>query len=517
MPRSVHSILTALVAATIVLAVYPLTAQPFVPLPRDRFPADTLDSSGAAWVDLDGDGDDDLVVAVIGGPLAIFRNDGRGTFVRQHDGELPNLVQSHFGVAAADFNNDGRIDLAIANGGPRIGSLIYRQAATGDFIRHDLWPGSPEIATGWSPAWGDYDGDGWVDLAIAHPSGFSGPVSTGNLLYRNRGDGSFERAENTAIMRAPLGPYTTGSWVDLDDDGDLDYVVAAGPATGAVAPDAFFINQRADSGRATFRRLTTAPLATDSLDGQVWNFVDIDNDGDLDAFVTNYAGPTGTMRNHLYRQGSAGWVRDTTAGALVTDRDTWLGQAWGDYDNDGDLDVVVATASRNQLARYYRNRGDGTFEHAGDTPFGTTRGAAWGIANSDIDGDGDLDLFISAKSIAARGIFPPDAMYENRLAAGRHWVALDLVGTRSNRSAIGATVHVTATIGGRAVTQRRTVSTQDTFGGHNSLRVHVGLGDATRITSIEVRWPSGARDRWTGLAPDARYVATEGATAPQRR
>ncbi len=483
-------------------------AQPFTVVGPSYFVPDTLDSSGAAWADLDGDGDDDLIVVVTAGPNAIYRNDGGGRFTRITVGEIANIVQPRFGVAAADVDNDGMIDLAFAGTG-RIGTTLYHGTGNWNFVRNDRWTAPTDVVLGWALTFGDYDADGFVDLAVTHPSGFLGLPATGNWLFRNRGDRTFERVDNSVVMRSGLAPYTIPSFVDYDDDGDLDLFVASGPANGTMAPDFLYRNLLADSSRAVFRRLTTGPMATDSLDGQVWNFVDIDNDGDLDGFVTNYSGVRGTTVNHLYRNTNGTFSRDTLAGDLVTDRGVSLGQSWGDYDNDGDLDVIVARTQPN-IAVLYRNRGDGTFV-ADTVGFPQLAGAAWGVANADYDSDGDLDVFVSAKS--RPGTFPPDRLLQNGLGNGNAWAAFTLVGTRSNRSAIGAKLYIEAVIDGKVVRQRRDVSAQNTFGGHNSLRVHVGLGNATTVRSVTIVWPSGQRDVHRDVPVRRLLTATEGDAA----
>jgi hypothetical protein len=473
--------------------------------------ADSSDSNGTAWVDVDNDGDEDLFVTGGGGAYnLLYRNDGAAGFSRVLAGELVNIRQQHLGTSWADYNNDGRLDVFLANGVSRIGSLIYRGSPTGDFLRTEGWIVPNEVVLHWSGAWGDYDNDGFVDLAAVHAFGFLGP-SGPNGLWHNNGDGTFTRVVNSPIVTAPPGPYTVGSWIDFDQDGDLDFFIGAGPANGTIAPDAIYRNLLADSGRAVFRRVTDLPMATDSLDGQHWNFVDIDNDGDLDGYVTNYTGRTNGMANHLYRNTGGTFARDTTAGALVTDRDVSLGNLWGDFDNDGDLDVVVTNGGRGGArVRFYRNDGRGHF--ISDTTVGALvapDAPAWGSTAADYDNDGDLDLFLSVKSPPqARA---PDRLFRNELAPGNHWLNLKLVGTGANRAGIGARVRVTAVIGGGRVTQTRVISSQDTFNGHNSLRVHLGLGDAATAERVEITWPGGARDEYRGVGANRFLLATEGA------
>jgi len=159
-------------------------------------------------------------------------------------------------------------------------------------------------------AWGDLDNDGDLDLAVTHPAGFVPGAPTTNHLYLNNG------APNYTFTRVTTGPivtglssYTVGTWSDYDNDGDIDYFVGAGPANGTTQPDFLYRNLLKETGTATFERITDAPIATDQQDGQVWNWIDYDNDGDLDAYVTNWGGATG------------GWPTACTATTAARSRD----------------------------------------------------------------------------------------------------------------------------------------------------------------------------------------------------
>jgi enediyne biosynthesis protein E4 len=484
----------------------PADVHPFTLLGPPMFPTESVDASGIAWADVDGDGDDDAYVAVMGGPNRLFRNEGGGRFTSVQVGELVNVRHYHYGVSFGDYNNDGNVDLFQANGQYSMGSLMYRSLGKGDFRRSDAWHAPSEVVLGWAAAWGDYDNDGFLDLVVTHPIGFVGSPGTGNWLFHNNGDLTFSRVDNSPVV-AGFAPYTVPVWVDFDDDGDQDLFIGSGPANGTVAPDYLFRNMLKETGKAVFERITDLPMAKDSLDGQVWNFIDVDGDGDLDGFVTNYVGVSGRgMRNYLYRNNGGTWVRDTTAGPLVTDADGSLGQVWGDFDNDGDLDVFI-TNGPTRLNRLYWNNGDGTFVRDTVSLPASVPGPSWGASAADIDDDGDLDLMVTYRGPKG-GV--PVRLFRNDLAAGRHWLELRLVGQKSNRLGIGARVRVYARIGGRSRVLIRDVLAGNTFCGHNSFRVHVGLADATVADSIRIDWPSGQRDLFRGVRSDRYLAATEG-------
>ena len=496
-------VVAVLVMSWVVAA--PATAQTFTRIDAGEIATRAAPANGASWVDIDNDNDIDLFIASPG-PNLLYRNDGNDTFTRITEGELTNLSSFSIGNSFADIDNDGDLDVFVANGGSRIGSLMYRNDGSGNFTRSELW--GPGGYLGWAAAWGDYDNDGFVDLFVVHPFGFLGTPATGNLLLRNNGDNSFSQMLAVPMVQA-TGPYTVPTWSDFDQDGDIDLFIGSGPANGTLAPDFLYLNRLKETGRATFERMTTAPIATDSLDGQVWNWVDYDNDSDLDVYVTNWGGPTG-MVNHLYRNDGGTFVRVLDAGPIVTDADVSLGSVWGDYDNDGDLDTFVTNAGPN---RYYRNDGNGQFTAVSEGLFVTESFATWGGAAGDYDNDGDLDLYVSNKLRLQQGQAPtpvPGSLFRNDTRNGNHWISLKLIGTSSNRSAIGAKVRATASIGGRSVTQLREVSAQNNFGGQNDLRVHFGLADAVRIDRLVIEWPSGQVDTLTNVAADGFHAVTEG-------
>ncbi|MFN0158584.1 MAG: CRTAC1 family protein, partial [Bacteroidota bacterium] len=232
--------------------------------------------------------------------------------------------------------------------------------------------------------------------------------------------------------------------------------------------------------------------------------VDYDNDGDLDAYLTNYSGGNSSgMANRLYRNDGGVFTRIST-GTIVTDIAFSLSSVWGDYDNDGDQDVYVTNDGSGvvgQQDRYYRNNGNGTFTFASNalTVNQTRRGATAG----DYDNDGDLDIFAAGPSTAR-------ALYRNDTENGNHWIKVRCVGSSSNRSAIGARIRIKATINFQPVWQLREISAQNSFNGQNSLEVHFGLGDATSIDSMILEWPRGLREVITSVAVDQFLTLTEG-------
>ncbi|MEZ4653054.1 MAG: CRTAC1 family protein [Candidatus Eisenbacteria bacterium] len=181
----------------------------------------------------------------------------------------------------------------------------------------------------------------------------------------------------------------------------------------------------------------------------------------------------------------------------------------GELDNDGDLDCYVGNDGARQ-DRLYVNQGDGTFVADTSTPVTTPLQARRGACAGDYDNDGDVDLFVEGPATSR-------ALYRNDDESNNGFLSVKLVGTTSNPSAIGAKVHVLATIGGNAVWQRRDISGQDSFNGHNDQRAHFGLGDATGVDSLYVEWPSGMATSLGPLLPNQFLTVTEGATSGVER
>lgn len=218
----------------------------------------------------------------------------------------------------------------------------------------------------------------------------------------------------------------------------------------------------------------------------------------MDAYITNWGGSLGGLSNILFRNDGNNTFTRITGQPLVTNKAASLSSVWGDYDNDGDLDVYV-TNDNNSQDRLYLNDGERNFSNA-KLPDGlnTHRGATAG----DYDNDGDLDLYVAGPK--------SHLLLANKFDNENNWICMVLVGTSSNRSAIGAKVLATATINGTSVTQLREVSSQNTFNGQNSLRVHFGLGDASMIDEISIRWPAGSTETISDIEADQFMKIKEG-------
>lgn len=411
----------------------------------------TGNASTALWLDYDGDGDPDLFLTSTT-TNRLFRNDGGAGFTETTPlawVATPNGA----GVTCADYDNDGDIDLFAASN--TVSNRLYRNDA-GTLVDVAVPPISGVIAV-FGASWLDYDRDGEVDLLL---SNHNGP----NSLYRNNA-GVF-----ASVSLPPTGTFTESfACGDYDGDGDTDVFVCC-----PNGPVGYLLRNHL----GVFADVATAPLTTTLVKSGTWG--DFDNDGDPDLFGV------GGNRMYFMRNDGGGAFVDISAPPFP-----FVGGVAGtlvDYDNDGDLDASAAQFTRLLLIR---NNGTG---FSADTVLGTS---GYDMSWADYDGDGDLDVFATG----------PGQLFRNELPPGRHWLHLDLVGTVSNRSAIGARVELWA--GG--VRRSREVAGITSFGSQNSLTVAFGLGATASIDSVIVRWPSGTVQRVSGLGVDARHTIFESA------
>lgn len=461
-------------------------------------PVQTL-YNGASWIDYDNDGRLDLFV-IRGG---LYHNDGSGNFSKITISGLG--LTSGIGNTWADVDNDGDID-CVQSGGGGGGTKLFLNNGNGTFTQNlsgDL--ANPIKLRGWGSALGDYNNDGLVDLFIAAPYNFVGIVDSCKFLI-NIGNGNFARVDTT-VLTDTLDAFTVPSWSDYDNDGDVDLFIGSGRVNGSLSRDYLFDNNHMQGGGPLFSRINSSPLGTDLHDGQVWNWIDFDNDGDLDGYLTNYGGtaPTTGYQNEMYRNDNNVFVKLAFAdvGSMVTDLGISLSSTWGDFDNDGDLDCIVTNEGPQNNVYYQSNitTGNTVFTKITNEPFVINTGNHWCATSGDYDNDGDLDLFISGAS--DKGLFQNNTSQTD-------FINVKLVGVTSNKSGIGAKVRVKA----NGFWQMRELSAQNTFNGMNMLNAHFGFG-ATGVTpltidTILIEWPSGVVDVCTNVLSNTLYIATEG-------
>ncbi len=433
----------------------------------------------AAWGDYDKDGYPDLYIAAgftNKHVNALYHNNRDGTFARMTGAQVgPIASDAHdsLGCAWIDFNNDGYPDMFVINGASSPSrNDLYMNNGDGTFRRASAGTLTDQLMYVSWPACADFDGDGLVDIFLAQAPSLSGPFAL--RLFHNTPSGKF----GTVDFGSPVGYCNDAVWGDYNNDGKPDLYVC-----DYNSPSGLWRND----GNGQFSEMSIGLPSGNSIAHAAWG--DYDNDGNLDIAIFS---DTGTL---LYRndgQGNFGLVEQLTSGNIGV-------PAWADYDNDGYLDLLLVNGQdRAQNVALFHNNGDGTFTAVDDPLTSVTDMwlvGAWG----DYDNDGFMDVVLTEQSGNNR-------LFHN-LRDTNHWIKFKLVGTVSNRDAIGAKVRIKATIGGKTFGQMREVN--GSYAVQNDLRPNFGLGDAITVDLVRVEWPSGISEVFTNLPADCLVMIVE--------
>ena len=466
---------------------------------------------GSAWGDYDNDGDQDIVAVGTYQPHALYRNNGDGTFTDVAEQAGIADPRGGWGSLFADYDNDGYPDLYITRGGwsGAAENTLYHNNGDGTFTDVTHTAGVADPQSSFCAAWADYDNDGYIDLYIA-----DGVIGDGaaNVLYRNNGDGTFTNTAERAGV-ADTGNSLGTAWGDYDKDGYIDlHVINFGQS------NVLYRN----NGDGTFTDVTpTTGMNIPVTDAFVTFFLDVDNDADLDIFISNSgsfqafiagqitgAAPHDADRQVLYRNNGDGTFTDVTRESGLYHAFGAMGANFGDIDSDGYLDIYLATGApqmgRLERDALFRNNGDGTFTDATLALGLGNIGKGHGVTFGDIDTDGDVDIYVPVGG-AFLGDQWHNLFYQNT-GVGNNWLTLKLVGVKSNRDGIGA--KVTLRVGDSVI--YREVSGGCGFGSTNSLSLEIGLKAHTKVDTLEIVWPSGQVDTHRNLSVNRRLVVTEG-------
>ena len=499
--------------------------------------------------DYDGDGFEDAFVtdSSIHGKNHLYHNNGNLTFtdVAERAGVADGNDEENASSAALwfDYNNDGRPDLLVVRFGH---NQLFENLGNGRFKEVTRAAGLYRYLNAIAAISFDYDRDGYVDLFVAcyfqpvnvfHPDTprfFPENMETANngggvLAFHNNGNGTFTDVTDKVGLRQSGWALDMGHG-DANNDGFDDLYVANDFGT-----DRFFVN----NGNGTFSDITKTAIGFDTKKGMNAEWGDFDNDGLLDIFVTN-------VTDDYMREGNFLWHNNGNLTFSDVSRETGTyesGWGWGakffDYDNDGWLDLYVMNGwvsagsesyvpdifamlvkpgidltdarswppmgkkslSGYEKKRLYHNEHGQVFtEQSARHGLDSIRDGR-GVAIADFDNDGRLDVFVANANAEPY-------LYRNTLPTGAHWVSFLLEGRRSNRAAVGAQVRLTAA----GQTWLRYVSGGNSFAGQSSNRVHFGLGEVAGIDRVEVRWPTGEKEVFTGMAADRLHKIVEGSS-----
>lgn len=433
---------------------------------------------GVALVDLDDDGDPDvIIVGQHDGVIGLYENLGDGTFDnRSFDSGVPRLPQAS-GVIVGDYDGDGDLDLFVsALGAP---DLLLRSNGRFDFSNATLSAGLGDDGLGHGPAWGDFDGDGWLDLFVAnYTEGLNNP----SRLYRNLADGTFDEVlQERGVV--DFGMTFQGVLFDYDRDGDADLYVS-NDRCGVGQSNRLWQNQN-----GTFVDVTDASGAGACIFSMGVAVGDFDGNLTQDIYVTNL--PDG---NPLYLNAGDGTFVESSVLAGVASFATGWGAVFFDFDNDGYQELYVCN-------EFGPNR---LYDHDGSWPasdlaaglgVAETVRNSYGVAVGDIDLDGDQDLLVSNAADRVR-------LFINHTGQAKRWVRLQVAGHGANRFGIGTIVEI------RTGTHRqmREVIAGSNYKSQNELTLHFGLDVATVVDEVRINWPQGSTRTLINLPADATWT-----------
>jgi hypothetical protein len=477
-------------------------------------------SLGVAWGDYDDDGWPDLYISnhlPASTKSLLYRNEGgRFSFPRvMANGDL-------HGAAWGDFDGDGALDLFVAGGndtpyGPAYPNLLFHNER-GDLTDVAATAGVDEAAgRAWGGTWADFNNDGLLDLLVVN-------YFTSNDLFLNEGGGTFRNvAKFAGIAEADPGAENEvgtlcASWGDYDGDGDVDLVSVAihsGIALFRNNGDGTFVDVAQEASVVTNGSLGTE---ADPRGPTACAWGDYDNDSDLDLFVGVLT--DGSSRNLLFQNQGNGTFVEVAAPARLARAAATRAAMWADFDNDGDLDLYVVNEAFDDAEKavrgdaygwnsLYMNEGDGTFSEVGADAAGTAgfptvhEGTA---AIADFDNDGFIDILVcNQRSADGYPLYLRRNLLLRNSGNGNNWLELRLRGTVSNPGGVGAKVYLTA---GNKEQFRERAGESHTFA-QNSTIIHFGLADAAKADRVVVKWPSGTTQILTDVAANLVLTVTE--------
>ena len=439
---------------------------------------------GIAWVDFNNDGLLDLYVPTAGNvPNKLYKNNGNGTFIEVAASVGLNDLTNTITCSWADFDNDGDLDLLTTAQGA--GAKLWRNNVNPahDTSFTDITASAGiTLTNAQMSAWADYNLDGYLDF-------YSPVASTASpdALYRNNQNGTFTNVADSAGVNHQVSGISEQAiqWGDYNKDGYPDLFI------GSLTGQSFF---HRNNGNGTFTETATSLGFQGTARGVQW--VDFNNDGLWDLSIAGYSGTT-TVPVKLFRNNGNGTFTDVASSSGITDGVISWGVTWADYDNNGYEDLFVNAFGQSTSCVLYKNNGDGTFTNvtaqAGLAAL-TQLSTIWG----DYDNDGDMDLYGAGTGSTG------NRLYRNNGDSTKKWLEINLAGTTSNRFGVGAQIEVYA----GALHMMREANTGAGYRSQNMLTAHFGLGANPQADSIIVRWPNQQHSRTVRRSVNANQVIT---------
>ncbi len=457
--------------------IYNANAQSFKRITDGIVVNDRGPSSSCSWADYNNDDYPDLYVT--NGESSynnfFYKNNGNGTFTKIEFRDIVYKDIPSFGASWGDYDNDGNLDLYVANGdyyfATGAANLLFKNLGDGEFQQIKNGSIVNDYGGSYACAWADYNNDGFLDMFVANNY-----LDLKNFLYKNNGDGTFTRITEGSIVNDQFASISC-VWGDYNNDRYPDLYVNNVWTNGDYTNNSLYKN----NGDGTFTKITNDIITKQKNDNRSSSWGDFNNDGYLD-LAHNAAG-----EHVLYVNNTNGSFSKLV---LSSGDGCGGGTVWNDFDNDGYLDLIMAKGCGTPHA-FYKNNGNGTFTQIYTTPLSDRALALdriYGIATEDYDNDGLMDLFLTSRNTNS-----PNYLLKNNTENCNSWLKVSLQGLQSNSFGVGAKVKTYARINGKPHMQMREQNCQSGGGysGQGGFNLNFGMGDASIVDSLIVEWPSG--------------------------
>jgi len=442
-------------------------------------------SRGVAWGDYDNDNFPDLLVAnTMNNSDFLFKNNTKGDFIQIVEGEQVTASGWTEGVSWADYDNDGDLDIFYTTQFGRPNEL-FRNEGDGVFKKVMAGDLTANNSSSTSACWCDYDLDGDLDVYVVERDGAN------DGLYNNDGLGNFKKVTKDKFSYSG-GDGRTCAWGDINGDRYPELYVGNFLDKTIDKPTKGFNFYYANNKNGTFSKIENSIITSERNLTYGVSFIDYDQDNDLDLFLTNIGL---SDLNILYQNNGLGNFIKANTIITKTESRPSKGHTWGDFDNDGDLDLFIANGTEGTTPKEIMNflflsNGNGDFELVKNGAIVNTPTISAGTAWADYDRDGDLDIFVSNWGNSTE----KNSFYRNDLY-NTNWLEISLKGTKSNIYGIGAKVRLKIIKEEKEVWLTRWLLPYTGYASQNEPIIHFGLGNVKEIEEIEIYWPLGIVDR----------------------